>query len=130
MFDKKNYKKEGLSKNHKTHNIEILTREANNLAKFKHPAILKILEPVYEDSNSIGFITEPVECTLRDIFEKKSEKEIRENIVELKFNLIQLIDAIRFLHEQARSVHLNICPENIVVTKMGEWKLIGLGFLT
>jgi len=37
-------------------------------------------------------------------------------------------DALSYLHNVERLVHLNISPQCVVVTRKGMWKLIGLGF--
>ena len=42
---------------------------------------------------------------------------------------MELLDGISYLNEQTNSVHLNICPENIFITKEGKWKIGGFGFL-
>ena len=33
-----------------------------------------------------------------------------------------------FLHDTAKLVHLDLCPENIWITPDGNWKLAGFGF--
>ena len=33
-----------------------------------------------------------------------------------------------FLHDTAKLVHLDLCPENIWITPDGSWKLAGFGF--
>ena len=40
----------------------------------------------------------------------------------------QVADALSYLHNVERLVHLNISPQCVVVTRKGMWKLIGLGF--
>jgi len=37
-------------------------------------------------------------------------------------------DALSYLHNVERLVHLNISPQCVVVTRKGMWKLMGLGF--
>ena len=70
-------------------NMDNLKREATNLAKFKHPSILRILEPVFEDNNVIAFVTEPVEKSLADIIDNKRDEEIRCDEVELKLHILE-----------------------------------------
>ncbi|XP_041986366.1 SCY1-like protein 2 [Aricia agestis] len=49
--------------------------------------------------------------------------------LELRFGILQIIEALHFLHYTARQVHRNVCPETIIVTKRGTWKLFGLEFV-
>lgn len=42
--------------------------------------------------------------------------------------VLQVADALSYLHNVERLVHLNISPQCVVVTRKGMWKLIGLGF--
>jgi len=110
-------------------NSDNLKREATNLAKFKHPSILQILEPVFEDNNCIAFVTEPVEKSLADIIDNKRDEEIRCDEVELKLHLLELIEGLIFLNETTKTVHLNLCPDNIFITTSGNWKIGGFGFM-
>jgi len=43
-------------------------------------------------------------------------------------DVLQVADALSYLHNVERLVHLNISPQCVVVTRKGMWKLIGLGF--
>lgn len=70
-------------------NLDNLKREATNLAKFKHPSILQILEPVFEDNNVIAFVTEPIEKSLADIIDNKRDEEIRLDEIELKLHILE-----------------------------------------
>ncbi|CAG9558359.1 unnamed protein product [Danaus chrysippus] len=49
--------------------------------------------------------------------------------IELRFGLLQIIEALNYLHYTARQIHRNICPQIIIVTKRGTWKLFGLEFV-
>ena len=40
------------------------------------------------------------------------------------------MEAVHFLHTNAKMVHLNLSPENIYITKTGRVKLGGMNFLT
>jgi len=41
-----------------------LKRDAANLVKFRHPAILNLIEPLMEDAKTLAFVSEPVEYNL------------------------------------------------------------------
>ncbi|CAG5007260.1 unnamed protein product [Parnassius apollo] len=49
--------------------------------------------------------------------------------IELRYGLLQIIEALHFLHYTAHQVHRNVCPQVIIVTKRGTWKLFGLEFV-
>ncbi|KAL4717625.1 hypothetical protein ACJJTC_000774 [Scirpophaga incertulas] len=49
--------------------------------------------------------------------------------IELRYGLLQIIEALHYLHYTARQVHRNVCPQVIIVSKRGTWKLFGLEFI-
>ncbi|KAG6452332.1 hypothetical protein O3G_MSEX007551 [Manduca sexta] len=49
--------------------------------------------------------------------------------IELRYGLLQIIEALHYLHYTARQIHRNVCPQVIIVTKRGTWKLFGLEFV-
>jgi len=44
------------------------------------------------------------------------------------WRVLQVADALSYLHNVERLVHLNISPQCVVITRKGMWKLMGLGF--
>jgi len=40
----------------------------------------------------------------------------------------QIVEALAYLHNVEQIVHLNVCPQSIVVTKRGMWKLAGFAY--
>ncbi|KAJ8737555.1 hypothetical protein PYW08_000150 [Mythimna loreyi] len=48
--------------------------------------------------------------------------------IELRYGLLQLIEALHYMHYNAHVMHRNVCPQVIIVTKRGTWKLFGLEF--
>ncbi|XP_049694120.1 SCY1-like protein 2 isoform X3 [Helicoverpa armigera] len=48
--------------------------------------------------------------------------------IELRYGLLQLIDALHYMHYNSHQMHRNVCPQVIIVTKRGTWKLFGLEF--
>ena len=48
--------------------------------------------------------------------------------IEIKYGLVQLSEGLGFLHNSVKSIHRNICPENIVLNHQGAWKLFGFEF--
>ncbi|XP_053624423.1 SCY1-like protein 2 isoform X3 [Plodia interpunctella] len=49
--------------------------------------------------------------------------------IELRYGILQIIEALHYLHYTARQIHRNVCPQVIIVTKRGTWKLFGLEFV-
>ena len=43
--------------------------------------------------------------------------------------ILELIEIVNFLHTNSKSIHLNLAPEHIFVTKDGKLKLAGLSFI-
>lgn len=48
--------------------------------------------------------------------------------LEIQYGLFQISEAVSFLHNDVKLLHRNICPENIIITKRGAWKLFGFEF--
>jgi len=48
--------------------------------------------------------------------------------MELRYGILQVAEALFYLHATERLLHLNVCPQNVIVTKRGMWKLSGLCF--
>ena len=40
------------------------------------------------------------------------------------------MEALTFLHNDAKLVHSNICPESIIINRNGAWKIAGFDFCT
>lgn len=45
--------------------------------------------------------------------------------IEIKYGLLQITEALTFVHNTMQLIHRNVCPSNIVITKRGTWKLFG-----
>ena len=114
---------------------EILRNQANNLAKLKHPNILTIVEPLEEHSKNFMFVTEFVTGSLDTVFRESDDEEqnflqghVKDNIV-VQRGILQLVNALDFIHNRASSVHLNIQPRAIFINENSDWKISGLGYL-
>lgn len=129
IFNKKQFEallnQRGFSKN-RTLLPEImdkLKRHITNLTKIRHPNILTVLEPLEERKSRLLFVTEYV-CN--DLATCKVEE--MDEIIKLK-GLSQLSGAIKFLHQSAEMVHLNIQPKSVLINENMDWKLSGLEFV-
>lgn len=73
-------------------------------------------------------MTEPVEYNLASFVSDASMREFIPGDLEIKCMMLELMEGLNFLHCTAKTIHSNICPENIYVTKDGKVKLGGLNF--
>jgi len=106
MFDKKQLK--GVK--NKDEKLAIIKKEAQNLVKYRHPKILNIVETLREDKNVMGFVTEHVIGSLQHFIDQRNIPQLFPSELEIKCNIIDLVDAISFLHTDVKIAHLSISP--------------------
>ena len=99
------------------------------MTKFRHPNMLNLIEAPLEDKNLIAFISEPVEYNLASLAMDVTKRDQIPSEVDLKCLVLELMECINFLHGNAKTIHMNLSPENIYVTKEGKIKLGGLNFI-
>ena len=127
--------------------VERLRKEANSLARLRHPSVLQLVEPV-EDTRSGGlmFATESVVSSLAgalaqkdrgqrsstrydsDNNEAKTMAEVELDELEVQKGLLQVAKGLEFLHDSAKLVHGNLTPEAIFINAKSDWKISGLSF--
>lgn len=73
-------------------------------------------------------MTEPVEYNLASFVSDASMREFIPGDLEIKCMMLELMEGLTFLHSTAKTIHSNIAPENIYITKEGKVKLGGLNF--
>lgn len=96
---------------------------------------------VEDSKNGIAFTTERIICSLADVLnnfenipggaaEHASFFESGAAISEMEITrgLLNITLALQYLHTVQRKLHLNLTPEDIVITATGQWKLCGFGF--
>ncbi|EJT45147.1 clathrin-coated vesicle protein [Trichosporon asahii var. asahii CBS 8904] len=116
--------------------IEQLKKEATALSRLRHPDILHMVEPLEETRSELTFVTETVTSSLGNLLAAaKSGKggrdgEVDLDEVEIQKGTLQIAKGLAFIHTQAKSVHLNLNPDAILVNAKGDWKLSGLNFIT
>ncbi|KDR18607.1 SCY1-like protein 2, partial [Zootermopsis nevadensis] len=136
---------------------EILRSSIRQLERFRHPKILQVLHPVEECSETLAFASEPVLASLANVLAYQESgggggagppstgassqtqpstsprpphaREYHFLDVELKYGILQITEALSFLHYSGHVLHRNVCPSSILVTKKGTWKLGGLEFM-
>lgn len=102
---------------------ERLKTFVSNQSKLKHPNFLTVIEPFEDHKNRILFVTEYVKGDLISV-----DKTDLDEITITK-GVLQIAQGLKFLHDQLKSVHLNISPSAIVITDKFDWKITGLGFM-
>nr|CAB3265906.1 SCY1-like protein 2 [Phallusia mammillata] len=116
--------------------LEIFRKGCLQLTKLKHPRILTVEHGMEESRESIVFCTEPVFASVANVLGKINNfAEVPRDLmsyklheVEIKYGLMQLSEALTFLHGSVRMVHGNLCPESVIVNKKGSWKLASFDF--
>ncbi|KAJ8018870.1 SCY1-like protein 2 [Holothuria leucospilota] len=117
--------------------LETLKIGPTKLTKLRHPNLLVVEHPLEESRESLAFATEPVFASLSNLLgcregmpspvpQVVTDHELYE--VEIKYGLLQLTEALKFLHNNVKMIHGNICPENVILNANGAWKLAGFDF--
>jgi serine/threonine protein kinase len=97
--------------------------EARLLARFEHPALLKVLR--YWEANGTAYMVMPhyQGRTLRDLLKMPDEFSTE---VELRALAAPLLDAVAVMHEE-QCFHRDISPENIIIRPDGGPVLLDFG---
>lgn len=74
------------------------------------------------------FVTEPVEFNLSSLQFDAMKKELIPGDLEIKCLSLELLEALNFLHNNAKMIHMGLAPEHIYITSDGKLKLSGLNF--
>lgn len=112
---------------------EYANKGVSRLAKMRHPAVVKLVEPMENSRGALMFVTERVITSLGRLVKSKvsvstfDNDELNELVIVR--GMAMLVDGLRFLHDQLGYVHLNVNPSTILIDANGDWKLFGLEFL-
>ncbi len=128
LFEKKILSK--LSSSFKDEALTLLKKEPQSLARLKHPNILSLVEPLLEDQRSMGFVTESTKGSLQSLINSNKATDIFPTELDTKFHLMEIAEALSFLHNDVKSCHLSLSPENIYVLAEEKWKIGGFPFTT
>ncbi|QLQ77901.1 hypothetical protein HG537_0A01480 [Torulaspora globosa] len=113
---------------------EVLRRQVSNLSKLKHPNIVAVIEPLEEHSKNFMFVTEYVTGSLESVFGHGNEgtsffqQHDKEEVI-IQRGLLEIVQALDFIHNRASSVDLDIQPRSILINENSDWKICGLGHL-
>eukprot|EP00971_Amphidinium_carterae_P226708 4496389-Amphidinium_carterae.1 len=105
IFEKKTVEK--YAKNTKENILETLRKDATNLQRLKHPHILSVIEALNEERSTLVFATKPVVGTVAQLLENNRHEL---SPLEMKCGLLDVAEALQFLHEGAKTAHLNLSP--------------------
>ncbi|KAK3783165.1 hypothetical protein RRG08_046959 [Elysia crispata] len=87
--------------------------------------------------DSLAFASEPVFASLSNVLGIHERlptplpPDIREHDfieLEIKHGIVQITDALSYIHNKERLVHCNLGPHSVLLNKKGGWKLFGFGF--
>ena len=131
--------------------VDRLKKEANSLARLRHPSILQLVEPVEETrSGGLMFATEQVMSSLSGALAQKDRseasswpgttrsgldqrvsaalKDLELDQLEIQKGFLQVAKGLEFLHDQAKLVHGNLSPDAIFINAKSDWKISGLAY--
>jgi len=118
----------------KVSKIEVLKREIEILKEVKHPNIIALIE-VYEDERYLHLITEL--CTGGELFDRiiaktqSAEGHFSEH--DAAALVRDILDAIRYIHDEKGIVHRDLKPENFLFLTEAEdspVKIIDFGYVS
>ena len=116
-----------------------------DIAALKEPNVdcagmLKATEVFDENKQSFSFVTERVVCSLADILyhfdgipagvadaQKYLDRGGTLSEVEISRGLLNITEALQFMHHIQKKLHCAVSPENIIIVPGGQWKLCGFG---
>jgi SCY1-like protein 2 len=109
------------------------------LDRFRHPRILTLTHSVEETHDTLAFASEPVLGSLANVIGSLDDR-LPQNIsndvrayqfldFEIRYGILQLAEALNSLHTSCKIIHRNLCPQSIIVTRKGTWKLFGFEFI-
>lgn len=93
--------------------------------------------PLEESRDCLAFATEPVFVSLANALgcHENIPHPLPESLrgftmfdVEIKYGLLQISEGLSFLHNSAKMLHRNICPESIIINEQGAWKICGFDY--
>ncbi|EGI59100.1 SCY1-like protein 2 [Acromyrmex echinatior] len=156
LFDKRSVEKLHKPKRRETV-TDILRAGAAQMERYSHPKLLQAYK-VEECADTLAFASEPVLASLANVLAYKEQlantlaaqssgpmgkqnhppttshrstfvKEYELLELEVKYGLLQITEALLFLHGNCKFLHRNVCPTSIIITKRGTWKLSGFEFI-
>ncbi|MCJ1234730.1 hypothetical protein MMC14_002693 [Varicellaria rhodocarpa] len=103
--------------------LALAKNAARKVRTLRHPGIIKVLHTAEVDTH-IYIVTERVTPLGWHVRRKSLSVE------NLKWGLCTVANTIRFLNDEAHSVHGNVRVSSVFTSESGEWKLGGLELLS
>eukprot|EP00421_Protoceratium_reticulatum_P014496 CAMPEP_0168376992 /NCGR_PEP_ID=MMETSP0228-20121227/10599_1 /TAXON_ID=133427 /ORGANISM="Protoceratium reticulatum, Strain CCCM 535 (=CCMP 1889)" /LENGTH=806 /DNA_ID=CAMNT_0008389981 /DNA_START=106 /DNA_END=2526 /DNA_ORIENTATION=+ len=113
------------AKNTKEQILEILRKDASSLQRLRHPHILSVVEALVEERSTLAFATKPVVGTVAQLLDHNRHEL---TALEMKCGILDVAEALQFLHQDAKTVHLGISPVCVFIDPQGKWLLGSLGY--
>ncbi|MFH1130203.1 MAG: serine/threonine-protein kinase [Pseudomonadota bacterium] len=109
--------------------VQLVTREAGILSRMKHPNLCVCHEMGLVDGCAFLTLDLVRGCTLRALMRRASQMDIplpTSTAIALCYQLAQVLD---YLHRKCAHtiVHLDLSPQNVMVSQKGEIRLIDFG---
>lgn len=116
--------------------IDLLKYDITQLAQLAHPRILQAMHQITsENRDLISFASEPILCTLDQLFDFECSHFDAQNtifkkkrLLELSLGILQVIEGLSYLHNSAKILHGNLTPSAVYITKQQYWKIGGFAF--
>lgn len=122
IFEKKIVDK--YPKNSKEPILEVLRKDATSLQRLRHPLILSVIEALSEERSTLAFATKPIVGTVQQLLDTNRHEL---SPLEMKCGILDVAEAVQFLHQDAKTAHLGLSPNAIFIDPQGKWLLGGLG---
>ncbi|CAL4073801.1 unnamed protein product, partial [Meganyctiphanes norvegica] len=121
--------------------MEVFRNILEHLKRLLYKKLWPVVAGPDDTPETLSFYSEPIYASLANIIspavddtkkEDKKDQVVNKDYnfleIELKYGILQLTEALSFLHYSCHVVHRNVTPNSIFVTKKGTWKLGGLEF--
>jgi SCY1-like protein 2 len=74
----------------------------------------------------LAFASEALQCTLDQFAPEDGGAPLEK--LEKKLGVLQLIEGLSYLHNNAKMLHGNLTPQAVYVTALQQWKIGGFEF--
>ena len=105
--------------------IAVLKDGAQLLTRLRHPNIVRVLEPLWEDRSKrrMTFVTEPLACCIGSSSSTVADACATLPLSEKIYGAAQCAEAVEFCHRKANLCLVNLSLASFFVAQDGRWKL-------
>jgi serine/threonine-protein kinase len=109
--------------------VQLVVREASLLARLSHPSLCQCQEMGVVDGSAFLTLDLVEGCTLRALMRRISRLGVHMPAASITSIGYQLTQVLTYLHEgsDVSLIHLDLSPQNVMITREGEVKLIDFG---